>query len=135
MTNSRLGTEITGPITLVRIDYDFQRKQLDEKNSSCGRMLPMKMYVHGYWPRAIGTEQPGRPSVVPFENTEVAFSMTPAWRIATLLLAQRECEILQGMHVKVGYHHYCEFSVEELHEGEFAIVCLSHPDPLSKAPR
>jgi hypothetical protein len=61
--------------------------------------------------------------------------VTPAWKIATLPVAQRECEILQGLRVRVGYHHHCEFSVEELPEGEFAIVCLTHPDPLSKAPR
>jgi hypothetical protein len=92
----------------------------------------MKMYVHGYWPRGTESEPQKRP-FAHIENTEVAFSVAPAWKIATLPVAQRECEILQGLHVRVGYHHSCEFSVEELPEGEFAIVCFSQPESVQLA--
>lgn len=41
--------------------------------------------------------------------------------------AKIECRYLQETKVHVG-EHFCMFSVEQLPEGDFAIVCLSHSD-------
>ena len=63
------------------------------------------------------------------ENVDVGYSSTPVLRIKTRHEADLDCERLRRMRVHVGAH-YCEFGVEELPEGDFTLVCFSHPDHL-----
>jgi hypothetical protein len=49
------------------------------------------------------------------------------WRMDSRSAAELHCRILRELGVHVG-KHCCEFSVVELDRGEFAIVCLSHPE-------
>lgn len=37
-----------------------------------------------------------------------------------------DCAMLRTASVSVGTH-FCDFSVEELPSGQFAIICASHP--------
>ena len=88
----------------------------------------MKVYVLRYGPTA--KQETGERQKSPsdrLENTEVEYSREPVWRMPSLRLAKGERDLLCEMQVHVG-PHYCEFSVEELPEGDFALVCLSHPD-------
>ena len=87
----------------------------------------MKKYVLGYRPKEKEKESKGRP-FEPAGDIEVAYSKEAQWKMPMFYLANIECDILRGMRVHIGSHN-CEFSVEELPEGEFAIVCLFHPDP------
>jgi hypothetical protein len=77
----------------------------------------MKCYVESFGPTG---ENP--------EKIEVSYSQQPSWKISALESAQAELRILQGLAVHVGLHR-CEFSIEELPDGEFAIVCLAHENP------
>ncbi len=83
----------------------------------------MKMYVCGY--KLLSREQN-------WEDAQVKYSKDPKWPM-TSVEAELLCQRLNalGVPVSVGPHR-CQFSVEELPEGEFTIVCLSHPDSLSK---
>jgi hypothetical protein len=89
----------------------------------------MTVYVVGYRPRKLGEIVQGqqlRPSDPP--DSVVAYSRVPgSWVIGDFELANTECRILSGMHVNVGLH-YCQFEVETLAEGKFAIACKSHPE-------
>jgi hypothetical protein len=86
----------------------------------------MKVYVRGY--DEIPEEKRQRPRY-PFEPVDtvwVEYSDIAEWK-TTLNDVTWRCKELNGMRVHLG-SHYCEFSVEELTDGEFAIVCLHHPD-------
>jgi hypothetical protein len=88
----------------------------------------MKAYVTGY--RSADKEKEPRGKVPPFglkDNVDVGFHRHAEWRMSFQEEAKAELQILQGMKVHVG-GHFCELSIEELPEGDFAIVCLSHPD-------
>lgn len=86
----------------------------------------MKVYVVGY--REKEKQEEVKESRFSPTNMEVGYSKEPEWTIASEREAASECQILRGMNVHIG-QHYCEFSVEELPQGgEFAIVCVSHPD-------
>ncbi len=92
----------------------------------------MKRYVYGYWTR---DEKEPRSPRAPFERdepTDVGYAATPEWRIETREVADYQCSKLRQMRVHVG-EHYCEFEVEKLSEGDFAVVCASHPDHLKVA--
>jgi hypothetical protein len=56
----------------------------------------------------------------------VEFDRDPLWKLPAKELADVELLILERMGVSVG-QHFCQFSVEELPEGEFALVCRNHP--------
>ncbi len=81
----------------------------------------MKRYVHGYWLRDTD------PEASRFENLEVAYADDPSWKIPFPHEAEYERGFLENSRVHVG-EHYCAFSVEELPEGQFAIVCITHPE-------
>jgi hypothetical protein len=87
----------------------------------------MKVYVQGYRQKDRGKVQPPSPPFERVEDVEVQYCKEPDRKIGFRELAESELRILRDMHVHVG-PHYCEFSVEELTESEFAIVCLSHPE-------
>lgn len=74
----------------------------------------MKVYVLDYRPKI------GKP--------EVGYGAEPKWRMAFLHEAVKECQLLNNAPVYVG-EHCCEFAVEKLPEGDFTIICLSHPGP------
>ena len=89
----------------------------------------MKLYVLGY--RGRDAEQD---RFIP-DGVEVIYSKEPRWRMAHHGLAEAERLNLEQMSVYVGEHH-CDFSVEALPEGGFAIVCLSHSgEPVSVRPQ
>jgi hypothetical protein len=79
----------------------------------------MKCYVESFGPTR---ENP--------EEVEVSYSQQPSWRISSRDSAQAEIRILEELAVHVGLHR-CEFSIEELHDGKFAIVCLAHENSLT----
>ena len=84
----------------------------------------MGKYVRGYRPRK---PEEGVDKVIPLrDDVDVQFTKVPEWTIQAREIAESECQILRRMRVHVG-SHYCNFSVEELPNSEFAIVCLSHP--------
>lgn len=85
----------------------------------------MKVYVAGYRPEKKEPEQIR--SDDPKTDYEICYSRDPEWKMEFINQAESECRILESFGVHVGSHS-CRFSVEELPEGEFAIVCLSHPD-------
>jgi hypothetical protein len=87
----------------------------------------MKAYVTGYQSKK--QEKTGEKTHFgPHEgNVDVIFHKQVKWRMESVEEAKAECGFLQGMKVRVG-EHYCELSVEQLPGGNFAIVCLSHPD-------
>jgi hypothetical protein len=83
----------------------------------------MKTYVHGYGPKE--KKQTGQEATPQYE-IEVEYTKDPQWRMPFREFAECEREDLQRMKVHIA-DHYCDFSVEELPDNEFAIVCLSHP--------
>jgi hypothetical protein len=87
----------------------------------------MKVYVRGYRQKDADKVQPPKRPFEPVEDVEVQYCNELDWKIAFRELAESELRILTGMRVHVGLH-YCEFAVEELPEGEFAIICPSHPE-------
>jgi hypothetical protein len=89
----------------------------------------MKAYVTYYGPEPKASEEEtekekedrlARPCVVQFHKT-------PLWTLPAKDLADVEVTNLQWQRVFVG-QHFCRFSVEELPEGKFAVVCLDHTD-------
>lgn len=90
----------------------------------------MKRYVLGYRQKDEDKIEPPKRPFEPVENVDVQYSEGPEWKMPFREYAETELRILVGMRVHVG-PHYCEFSLEELPEGEFAIACLSHPEPHS----
>jgi len=89
----------------------------------------MKMYVRGYAPekpeKEIGTGE----SVLKPVVTLVEYSREPEWQMQERELADYECRLLNGIHVRVR-EHLCAFTVEELPDAQFAVVCLAHPEPI-----
>lgn len=94
----------------------------------------MKAYVLGYRTKTDEEIEAQRRTAVPFariEEIEVQYHSRPVWRIPSHE-AEWRCAELQRSRIHVG-QHYCEFSLEELPEGNFAIVCESHPSELRTA--
>lgn len=87
-----------------------------------------KVYVLGYRTR----DEEWGVILRPLENIDVAYSKAPEWKLSHAELADLERMSLEKMNVHVG-EHYCKFSVEDLNDGEFAIVCLSHPELAAKS--
>lgn len=87
----------------------------------------MKVYVRGYRQKDADKVQPPKRPFERVENVEVQYCKKPDWKIAFRELAESELSILAELRVHVG-SHYCEFAIEELPEGEFAIICPSHPE-------
>jgi len=85
----------------------------------------MKVYALRY--RQEDDVQPPKRPYDPIEDVDVQYSKQPDWKITLRELAAPELRILRNMRVHVG-SHYCEFSIEELPDGAFAIFCLSHPE-------
>jgi hypothetical protein len=87
----------------------------------------MKVYVLGYRQKDKGKVEPPKRPFERIEDVEVQYCKEPEWKIAFRELAESELRILSEMHVHIG-PHYCELAIEELPEGEFAIVCPAHPE-------
>jgi hypothetical protein len=87
----------------------------------------MKVYVRGYQQKDADKVQPSKHPFEGVSDVEVQYCEEPDWRIAFREMADSELRILTDMRVHVGLH-YCEFAVEELPKGEFAIICPSHPE-------
>jgi len=85
-------------------------------------MQPMR-YFRGWVERPPEPAGPGR--VVARNAVEVAYSDAPELKMPAIE-AQDQCRYLRTLRIRVG-PHYCDFSVEELPDGGFAIVCLPHP--------
>jgi hypothetical protein len=92
----------------------------------------MKVYVLGYDTREDHTPPPPPRPFTRLENIDVGYSGTPAWKMESLYEAEVELATLRRMDVHVG-SHYCQFEVEALSEGAFALVCTNHPDHLKLA--
>ena len=84
---------------------------------------PMSVYVLGYHanPREKNPEERVNPL-----GHEVEYSDKPELVFDAPETAGMHCEVLNGMQVYVG-EHYCQFEIEKLNDGQFAIVCKSHP--------
>jgi hypothetical protein len=90
----------------------------------------MKVYVRGYDTKTDDEIEAERRRLSPFALIEpivVVYSDSPTWRIPLESEAVWRLVDLQTAHVHVG-QHFCEFSIEELPEGDFAIVCAEHPE-------
>ena len=87
----------------------------------------MKVYVRGYRQKNADEVHPHKRPFERVEDIEVQYSNEPDWKIAFRELAESELRILTDMRVHVGLYN-CEFAVEDLPEGEFAIICPSHPE-------
>lgn len=87
----------------------------------------MKVYVLGYRQKDADKVEPPKRPFERVENVDVQYCKEPGWKIGFRELAESELRILREMNVHVG-QHYCEFTVEELREGGFAIICPSHPE-------
>jgi hypothetical protein len=83
----------------------------------------MSVYVLGYHPEP--REKSSEERVIPLGH-EVEYSDKPELVFDSYNYAEMHCEVLNGMQVHVG-QHYCQFEVEKLDDGKFAIVCKSHP--------
>jgi hypothetical protein len=83
----------------------------------------MKVYVHGYKPKKRKQEE----ERLPYREHEVFYSKEPTWKMEQRYQAESECIVLHNMRVHLG-EHVCKFTVEEVSDGQFAVVCLSHPD-------
>jgi hypothetical protein len=88
----------------------------------------MKRYVIGCRQKDEDKIEPPKRPFDPVGNVEVQYGDGPDWKMPFREYAETELRTLAEMRIHVG-PHYCEFSLEELPEGEFAIVCLSHPEP------
>jgi hypothetical protein len=80
----------------------------------------MKVYVADWNPEENAPEQNPTPYVI-------KYSEQPVWTMESVPQAEFQCNCLNSKRVHIG-QHYCKFSVEDLPEGKFAIVCLTHPD-------
>ena len=80
----------------------------------------MKAYVADYKPEENVPEQNPTPY-------DIKYSKQPVWTMEFVRQAESQCNDLNSMRAHIG-QHYCKFSVEELPEGKFAIVCLTQPD-------
>jgi hypothetical protein len=87
---------------------------------------PMTVYVRGYGQKEAKEVQPPTRHFQPKEDYWVQYSDHPDWRIAVREIAESDLRILTSMRVRVG-DHYCDFAIEELPEGGFAIICPAHP--------
>lgn len=90
----------------------------------------MKAYVLGYRPMTEEELKPDsgaswRGSGPMPASTLVAYSDKPEWVIPSGDEAEMECKTLNRLNVHVGTH-LCNFSVEELPSGEFAVICADH---------
>lgn len=90
----------------------------------------MTVYVTGYRlePREeepATTQEPKQRLTKPPEY-EIHYSEKPEYVAAALEFADKHCDFLNAMQVRVG-QHYCQFEVEKLDEDKFAVVCRSHP--------
>lgn len=83
----------------------------------------MKVYATGYRPKEKPTEEQQRS---PYTEHEVFYSKEPHWKMGAYE-AESQCKVLHSIRVHVG-EHFCTFTVEELPGGEFAVVCLNHPE-------
>lgn len=84
----------------------------------------MKVYVDGYKPKKKVIEGKQFDS---YPEHEVFYSKEPRWTMDRDT-AESEFKIMNNLfRFHVGTH-YCNFTVEALADGQFAIVCLSHPD-------
>jgi hypothetical protein len=85
----------------------------------------MKVYVRGYGPLREDETPPQRYPFEPKENYGVEYRPTPDdWTMSTRDEAEMHCRDLTRLQAHVG-PHYCEFSVQELPEGAFAIASLA----------
>ena len=95
--------------------------------------MTRKVYVLGYRPKEDEDDKwlpPPKPWRV--EDYVMGCSAGPEWTFPDRSLAEDELVELR----KMGFHfgeHYCDFAVETLDDGEFALVCLSHPAELKLA--
>lgn len=87
----------------------------------------MTMYLYGYksTPEAEQPRDPHRP----WDNVDVCYTPDPQYTWP-LEWATIHCKEINGMRAHVG-EHYCQFEVEEVQEGKFAIVCKTHPLPVN----
>jgi hypothetical protein len=85
----------------------------------------MKKYVSYFGPNPV--HEPARSQFEDPEPYRVQYSSGPELK-THYTEAHFSCnELNTQIRPHVG-SHYCEFSVEQLSEFEYAIVCLSHPD-------
>lgn len=90
-----------------------------------------KVYVTGYRPLEDPEIVPPKRPSEPLENIGVGHSLDSGWwSISSRVEAETECSKLRGWKIHVGAH-YCDFAVESLEDGKFAIICLSHPVELA----
>jgi hypothetical protein len=52
---------------------------------------------------------------------------SPQSRYASRSLAQADCSTLNGFVICCDVSHHCSFTVDELPDGTFGIICVCHP--------
>lgn len=97
----------------------------------------MKVYVLGYRTKTdeeVEAERRTLPRYREIEDTIVSFgdAPNPKWPMRAISAARMHRDRLQGYQIHVD-DHFCSFTVEEIPESGFAIVCLTHP-PLTGVP-
>ena len=87
----------------------------------------MKVYVKGWdlKPEYLKAHKAGEP-YPPYDNYEVAVTVTPEYTWPEMYIAEVNLRELQGMRVRFNGGHYCQFEIEQVGEA-FAIICNDHP--------
>lgn len=88
----------------------------------------MKAYLRGYRVKKEFAEALKAGTAPKNDIYDVWFSKEPEWTFSDQYLAQGELNLVTGMSVHVGHHHYCKFQLEKLGDDKYAMVCNDHPD-------
>jgi hypothetical protein len=91
--------------------------------------MTRKVYVLGYDPIPVDDNTEQRR-----QEWKVGYCAVPEWTFADRSAAEIECGYMRGWDVRMEDGHRCDFAVETMDSGGFAIVCLSHPEHLKLSP-
>jgi hypothetical protein len=94
--------------------------------------MTRKVYVSWYGPLPKDQILPPTRPFEQVEKTGVQYCAEPTWTLHDRPSAEVECATLRNAGIHIGAH-YCDFAVESLENGAFAIVCLTHPVDLKLA--
>jgi hypothetical protein len=83
-----------------------------------GTISAMKVYALEY--QEIGQDQNTQPGI------QYGSNPSPGSRYTTREMAAAECVRLNKIQVRFG-SHCCAFAVDQLPEGDYAIICACHP--------
>ena len=87
----------------------------------------MKVYLRGYQVKKEFAQALKAGTAPNHDIYDVWFSKEPEWTFVDHYLAQGELNLVTGMSVHVGQHHYCKFELEALADDKYALACNDHP--------